>query len=135
MSGKREFRRQSQPDKPEYPELEEFDRGRRRFFAQLGGALLGATALGTLLSACGDRAVGEDPEIDPPQGTAPVMDARVDTRPHVHVQELGGVAPPMEARVDRSRPDMPQTYAGVPRMMDAQLDVLAPDAGPPKSDH
>ena len=131
-TGKREFRQQGQPDEPAYPGLREFDKSRRRFLAQLGGALLGAGALGALLSACGDRAVGDDP--DPPQGVAPAMDARVDTRPQVQVHELGGMAPPMEARVDRSLPDMPQ-LGGVPRMMDAQIDVLpAPDAGPPKSD-
>ena len=131
-TGKREFRRQSPPDRPAYPELPEFDTTRRRFLAQLGGALLGAGALGALLSACGDRTVGEDdPDINQPQGVQRRMDARVDTEPHVHVHELGGIAPPMEARVDRS-PDMPQ-LGGVPRMMDAQID-LAPDAGPPKTD-
>jgi hypothetical protein len=140
-TSKRQFRKADPPRRPAYPELRSFDAGRRDFLARLGGALLGAGALGALLSACGGRAVGDEPEGEPTStrdmGVAPRMDSRLDTRqPPVH--ELGGAAPPMDARLDVRPPssDIPHGYDDdVPVMMDAQVDALAgPDAGPPKTD-
>ena len=115
--GKRRFRFVQKKSQPSYPTLEAFDGGRRQFLQQIGGALLGAGALAAGLSACGDRSVGGDPDMtQPPQGVAPVPDARVDT---------GADTRPLE-------PDG-QPLAGVPRAPDAQVDARrpAPDAEMP----
>lgn len=141
-TSKRQFRQADRSRTPTYPELGTFDAGRRRFLARLGGTLLGAGALGALLSACGNRAVGDDPDGEVTSsrdmGGAPRMDSRVDMREPPVVHELGGVAPPMEARVDvrPPSPDIPHGYGdGLPVMMDARVDILsAPDAGAPKID-
>jgi hypothetical protein len=103
--GKRRFRA-ARSTAADYPTLDAFDAGRRRFLAGLGG-LLGAGAL----AACGSRAVratdgGGSAEGSPPSkpdqgprwpvdGDVDQPDARVDTSPWVP-----GEAPQPDAQLD-----------------------------------
>jgi hypothetical protein len=112
--------------KPEYPTLETFDRGRREFLTRLGGALLGAGALGSALAACGGRAVGTDPDSGMILGGDPVQpDALVD-EPDLPVN-MGGALPP-PAKKDTG-PEWP--VDGDPMQPDARVDDsgMEPDSG------
>ena len=103
------------PDAADYPTLEEFDGSRRDFIARFGAAVLGASVLGSVLSACGDRLVGEDPDLGNPPGGAPSPDAKIDSQPPVPPD---GAAPMPDAKIDE--PD--GVMAGGAPMPDAQID-------------
>ncbi len=114
---KKQFRRRkvSRPDDAEYPTLEEFDTGRRDFLARFGAAVLGAGVLGSVLSACGDRMVGEEPDLGTPPGGAPAPDAKIDSAPPVPPD---GAAPMPDAKID----DPDGIMAGGAPMPDAKMD-------------
>jgi hypothetical protein len=120
---KRQFRKAPQGETPSYPTLDRFDGSRRAFLARLGAAVVGAVTL----SACGGRAVNEQPDagvdVEPPYpGTAPVMDSRVDTAPIEPDGEVWmGEAPMPDARADIVEPPDPP-YPGFAPVMDARVD-------------
>jgi hypothetical protein len=119
---KRGFR-PSPDQRTEYPTFAEFDR--RGFLARLGAAALAVAGVG-VLSACGERAIGDEPdEGGGPQGVAPPMEAGVDRYP-VHVSE--GMGPMPDARRDRhpldGGPPIKDT-GGVARLPDALVDPPA----------
>lgn len=124
-------KRTAEPVAPSYPNLEQFDRGRRDFLSQFGAAVLGAGALGTLLSACGDRpAVNAQPDQGMVAGGAPAPDAKIDTRPP---QPPDGAAPAPDARIDK--PDQKVKYpdgniAGGAPAPDAMIDKPDQQASP-----
>lgn len=72
------------PEKPasntaSYPIQKE---GRRTFLHKLAGLVAGGVVASSLLSACGGRSVGDEPDLEPPSpGFAPPMEAGVDTLP------------------------------------------------------
>ncbi len=131
------------PEKPQYPTLEKFDSNRREFLLRIGGAIFGAGATMSLLTACEGRSIPLKPDGGQPpiSGNVPVLDARTD--PDVHelageplqpdaradvgtdVHELAGGAPAPDARVD-TRPDVHE-IAGDPIQPDARVDTR-PDA-------
>jgi hypothetical protein len=122
--GKRAFRPASAEPAPRYPDLEEFDRSRRRFLTELGTAVLGLGSFGALLSACGDRAVDTDSSIrdrvpfKDSSGVKRDPDARGDAPPFIDSDAgppppdagqpfddaLGGTAPLPDSRRDRYVP-------------------------------
>jgi hypothetical protein len=124
---------------PDYPTLDEFDRGRRSFLGQLGAALLGAGTISAVIAGCGDRLLKQPPDDNPEplDGSAPAPDARIETRaPEPDAEPLGGVARPLDARIDTrvlkpdAEPDA-EPLAGVPLMPDARIDTrpARPDFG------
>lgn len=114
--GKRLFRNKAmhQQSQPQYPTLDDFDRGRRDFLTRLGGVLLGAGALGTALSGCSDRAI---PLEENEAGLPPGADAGVDGS-----SPLPDGSPP--------HPDMEDHLAGDPMPPPSRLDARVPDQGP-----
>jgi hypothetical protein len=126
---KRLFRKKPKKDEPAYPTLDTFDQGRRSFLLRLGAAALGAGTMASL-AACGNRAVknlpdgGAEPDgevwIDPPDGVAPLPDARID--PDMTIE--GGVAPMPDAKID-TKPPEPDGWItmGEPPMPDAKIDT------------
>jgi hypothetical protein len=126
---KRNFRGQSTPRRPDahYPNLEEFDRGRREFLL----AALGAGGL-VALAGCTERVVGQQdpdsgqvheagaarqpdaaPDFEPPSpGGAPAPDARIDPD-GAHV--FGDYTGP-DARIDQH----PGGPSGVPPAPDSR---------------
>lgn len=119
---KRLFRsRASSDDKsPDYPTLDRFEHNRRDFMVRLGGALLGAGALGAGLAACDDRALTQEPD-GHLAGAAPVPDARVDQ------SGPSGAAPSPDAGVDLT------IESGAAPSPDAQIDATMTGGkiGPP----
>lgn len=106
---KRRFRSAPSTSEPDYPTLESFDRGRRDFLARLGGAILGAGALGAGLAACGDRdPVNLDPDHGATGGVARPPDAGADV-----VTWEDGYTPEPDARIDRPDGEAPMPDAGV----------------------
>jgi hypothetical protein len=99
---------------PQYPTLDDFDRGRRDFLVRLGGTLLGASALGTALTGCSDRAIplDEENEAGLPRSDGGPSDPDM-------LRHTAGVAPEPDARIDE--PDM-EILGGAPRMPDARID-------------
>jgi hypothetical protein len=103
-----------QQSQPQYPTLDDFDRSRRAFLTRLGGVLLGAGALGPVLSGCSDRAITlEENEAGLPRGS----DAGVDSSPLLPDGSL-------------PHPDMEDHLAGDPMPPPSRLDARAPDQGP-----
>lgn len=129
---KRDFRatKTPRPNRADYPELDTFDASRRSFLGRLGASVLGAGALGSLLSGCAERAVGGKgkPDAEPwvTGGVPRQLDAGLDTRPlEPDAQEpLLGDAPQPDARIDSTPPPM-----GEAPLPDARV-----DPPPPKQD-
>jgi hypothetical protein len=128
---KRTFRKNPQKavKTPDYPTLDEFDGGRRRFLSQIGAALLGAGTLSAALAACGDRPLDQNPDTRPEHlaGVKREPDARLDTRPlEPDAGPLSGGAPQPDARLDSKQPDA-EPMAGDPAQPDARIDSYRPD--------
>lgn len=135
---KKQFRQRTVPRSrdADYPTLEQFDSGRRDFLARFGAAVLGAGVLGSVLSACGDRSVGDQPDAgtSTPPGGAPAPDAQIDTRPwhesgaapspDAAIEEpdgmLAGGAPAPDAKLDTTKP--PEATMGKRTPPDAAID-------------
>lgn len=135
------------PRAADYPTLEEFDGSRRDFLSRFGAAVLGAGMLGSVLSACGDRMVGQEPDLGtPPPGGAPAPDAKIDTQqppippdgeaplPDAKIDEpdgmVAGGAPAPDAKID-TKPEAPMGKQTPP---DAMIDQQASPGFAPMPD-
>ena len=124
------------PEAADYPTLEEFDGSRREFLARFGAAVLGAGMLGSVLSACGDRMVNQQPDQGMVAGGAPPPDAKADTAqpplppdgeaplPDAKIDEpdgmVAGGAPAPDAKIDT-----PEASMGKRTPPDAGIDLQA----------
>lgn len=135
------------PQAADYPTLEQFEGSRRDFLARFGAAVLSAGMLGSVLSACGDRMIGAEPDLGPPPlGGAPAPDAKIDTQqppfppdgeaplPDAKIDEpagmLAGGAPAPDAKID-TKPEAPMGKRTPP---DAMIDQQASPGFAPMPD-
>jgi len=122
---KRRFRSTPRRAAADYPTYEVYDSGssRRAFLARLG-AIGAAVVGGSVLAACGDRAVGNHPDARVPTttgGVAPSPDSRL---PQPDAELPPDAGPPIlgEPIMPDARIDDLQVSPGFAPMMDAQID-------------